>query len=660
MSRAARLPLLPLAMGIAFVLDMRTAAAQQAADGSIEEAPYQDRVIDPDKLAPLPPDESAVYDNQGLPRSIRAELVASESEVGDERFGEQGLSFNGLWETERLGSLSFDGTIFHSNQDRQGDSRWLGSATLWQRGLAFDNGWLADNGLGVLNTGLTPLLRDQYRFFLPSVPFAGAGTDWHNATNGLQFMASAGRAGVFTGSRIIGFDKADGNVGSAAAQWNWAPGWRGAVAVLATDGQIVPDDGGGSVFEDGRTEAVLVGTGWSNDLHSADLNLHASDGYLGAAQGAWLDAQSLAGRYTFNYGAFRLDPDLAWGALPINNDAQGAYGRVTYNHARWNWNASLDAIDSISGNSFSGYYGNVFARYQARANLGYGGSLSLRDADDGTDYSTRLFADRNSRLGQSRLQLDYADGELTNRNWQLTFDQELPVRQGQHLSLSASYGSVSYDEAPPTDTWSLAAFGGLKLTDRLSLDGNFRVTHGQGTEAFRGTDMNISLNWRMAAHWWLSTTLYENNGKRRSPFALDPLAPPDQYFDLPRDRAIYLNIRYERQAGTSARVLGGTPGSAYGSINGSVFLDENGDGVRSASELTAANVTVVLDGNYSVRTDSEGNFEFPRVGTGSHSLEVVADNLPLPWFFDGPAATRRIEIKVRAHERVDFGAIRQR
>lgn len=172
--------------------------------------------------------------------------------------------------------------------------------------------------------------------------------------------------------------------------------------------------------------------------------------------------------------------------------------------------------------------------------------------------------------------------------------------------------------------------------------------------------MNISLNWRMAAHWWLSTTIYENNGQRRSPFSLDPLAPPDQFFDLPRDRSIYLNLRYERQSGTSARVLGGAPGSAYGSISGSVFLDENGDGVRSASELTAANVTVVLDGNYSVRTDSQGFFEFPRVGPGSHRLTVVPDNLPLPWFFDGPGESRTIDVKVRAEQRVDFGAIRQR
>ncbi|MCM2355351.1 MAG: carboxypeptidase-like regulatory domain-containing protein, partial [Arenimonas sp.] len=109
-----------------------------------------------------------------------------------------------------------------------------------------------------------------------------------------------------------------------------------------------------------------------------------------------------------------------------------------------------------------------------------------------------------------------------------------------------------------------------------------------------------------------------------------------------------------------AGVLGGAPGSAFGSIAGSVYLDENGDGERAASELPASNVTVLLDGRYSVRTDSQGNFEFPRVAVGAHTIEVVPDNLPLPWFLDEQGDRRAVEVQVREAARVDIGARRQR
>lgn len=659
MRQEFRSSLLPLVFGIG-LLDPGMVAAQQAADGNVEPAPFQDRIIDADKLAELPLDEFDAYDPNGLPRSFRAEAILSTSEIGDDRFSETGLGIDALWDTDRFGSFSLDSTLFHSDRDRAGGASTLGLATLWQRGLAFDGGWLAENGLGVLNTGLPPLLSGQYRFFLPSVPFAGASTNWRRSSDGLQLMASYGRGGVFTGSRVVGFDSANGDVGSAAVQWQWAPGWTSAVAMLSSEGQIVPDDAGGQLFQQGDTDALLAGTGWEGVDKGLSVFAQHSRTDLGQAVGGWADAWNRVGRYEFRYGLFHLEPDLAWGATPINSDAQGGYVRASYQHARWSWNASLDDIRSISGDSFDGRYGNVYGRYQARANLGYGANLSVRDADDGTDYSTRIFLDRRSRLGQSRLQLDYTDGELSGRNWQLSLDQEIPMRQGQRLSLTAAYGSISHDESAAIETASLAAYGGVQLGERVSLDGNLRFSRGTGFEAHRTTDVNLSLNWHLARHWWLEAAVYASEGARRSPFSLDPLAPPDQYLDLPRNRSLFLSVRYERQSGSSQSVLGAARGSAFGSIGGSVFLDDNGDGTRSASEQPAANITVLLDGRYAVRTDSQGRFEFPRVGVGEHELTVVPDNLPLPWFLDGGDERRSVTVRVRDRQQLDIGAKRQR
>lgn len=653
MSPVVPFQLLALAAGIA----LATTAA--AADTPPEVKPYRDRIIAADSLAPLPPDEDLIEDPAGLPRSLALDLLVSRTERGGESFAEQGLSVSSFWETRDKGTFSLDATLLRSDRRQDGGDPWGGTATLWQRGLHAHGGWRVNNGLGVLNSPLPPLLREQYRFFLPSVSLAGASSEWQQHDRGLTVQAAYGRAGLFDGARVVGFDVAEGDVASAGAQWTWAPRWTGAMAYLGADGRLHPDGQGGARFDTGSTRALLFANAWQGDRDSVHLNLQASRGVLGDAGGAWLDARAQRGRYTHHYGAFSLDPGLAWGSLPINNDARGVYYRASYQHARWNWNAGVDHIQSITGRSFDGNYGNGFVRYQATTSLGYGGSLSVRESAAGTAHSSQVFVDKRTRWGQTRLQYEQAvsgDGD----SWQLSVDQALPMQQGSRLSLSLTHGSLSYGGEPSTASSSIAAIGGFDLTERLTADGTLRYTHGDGPAAFRGADLNLNLNWRLATRWWLIATVYENRGSRRSPFLLDPLAPDNPFITLPRDRSIFLNLRYQRQAGTPMAVIGGTPGGAVGSIRGSVFLDENRDGERAASELPAANVTVVLDGRYSVRTDSQGNFEFPRVATGKHELTVLPDNLPLPWFFEPQSERRVIEVKVRDTQRVDIGARRER
>lgn len=652
-----------LATGLAVaILSLQAHARPYPQADPEEQDAWQDQVISPEDLAPLPPDEDDGFNADGLPRSFRMELLMSRTERGDASFNEAGIGIGGFRDTSMHGTLSLDATLQRTDRQAGGDEEWGGKATLWQRGLYLDGGWRGNNGLGVLNTPSPELLRQQYRFFLPSVPFAGASTEWLRGRDDLQLQASLGRAGVFDGARVVGFRLADGDVGSAAGQWRLSNRWRAAASVLATDGRIVPDDQGGTFFQDGRTQALHAAAGWDAGQDALNVNLQASDGDLGSAWGSWLDARHRRGRYTHNYGAFNLESGLAWGAQPINNDSRGLYYRLNYQHARWTWNAGFDRIASISGDSFDGWYGTAFARYQASTATGYGASLALRETGSSEALSTQLFVDRSNRWGSSRAQFEYAGSSGGGRDdsWQLSLDQSLDLKQGKRLTLTAAYGELSYDDRPATGTWSLAAYGGIDLTDRITLDGTARWTQGDGPDAFRGADINLNLAWRMARRWWLVATLYENRGSRRSPFIIDPLATEQPFVNLPRDRSLFLSLRYERQAGTSAGVIGGSPGSAAGSIRGSVFLDENNDGERSASELPAANVTVLLDGRFAVRTDSQGNFEFPRVAVGSHQIEVVPDNLPLPWFLDEQADRRAVEVVVRETTRVDIGARRQR
>ncbi|MGO1073489.1 carboxypeptidase-like regulatory domain-containing protein [Lysobacter sp. CA199] len=631
---------------------------------------YRDRIIAAQALAPLPPDEGERGDSDGLPRSLRVQVDWARNEQGEQRYDEQGLSAGGYWETANWGSWSLDATAFHSDRERKnGRGGSGGAATLWQRGLFVDGGWRIDNGLGAINTPSLDLQRNQYRFFLPTVSLAGLSTQWNRDADGLSLYGAFGRAGVYQGTRVVGFDVADGRVGALGAQWRPAPGWTASASLLSTDGRIVPDALGQPGLAGGSSQAVHWAAAWGSAHDAVQINLLNSRGPdpsvldPGAvrtdATGGWIDASARRGRFRHNYGVFSLDPGLVWGALPINRDVRGGYYRIGYQYGRWIWNAGVDEIRSISGEGFDGRYATAFARYQASNSLGYGASASLRQVEGSDSYALQTFLDRRSDWGLTRLQWDQAGGGGDiGRSWQASIDQALPLREGRRLSVSLGYGELGQPDQRSARSTTLSLYGGIELGQRWSLDGNARWTRGDGPSALRGVDLNLGLNWRIAPGWGLSAALYQSRGSQRSPFALDPLALDSPFQNLPRQRSGFLTLRYDYNAGRPLPVIGGAPGAATGEIAGSIFLDDNTDGVRAASELAAANVTVVLDGRYSVRTDSNGQFAFARVSVGTHRVQVIADNLPLPWSVEEGALP--VTVEVRDTRRIEIGATRIR
>ncbi|QWP77743.1 carboxypeptidase regulatory-like domain-containing protein [Lysobacter sp. K5869] len=644
---------LAAALALALTASAPAAAAQDAPAGE-----YRDRIIAPQTLAPLPPDPEDERDDSGLPRSLRIGFDYARNERGDETYDERGLSLGGYWETADWGSFSLDATALRRN-GRMDARGWSGAATLWQRGVYLDGGWRGDNGLGVLATPAPELQRNQYRFYLPSVAMAGVSSQWSRDADGRSVYAAFGRAGVFDGTRTVGFDLADGEVAALGGQWRPAEHWTASASLLSTAGRIAPDDRGDASFVPGATQAGHWAARWSSGADSVQFNLLSSHGRDGDASGGWIDASARRGRFRHDAGVFSLDPGLAWGALPINQDARGGYYRLGYQYGRWLWNAGLDEIRSISGRGFDGRYATAFARYQASTRLGYGASASLRHADRGGDaYSLQGFADYRSDWGQTRVQLDRADAGGGERSWQASVDQALPLPEGQHLSVSLAYAELGQRGLDPTHSASVSLYGGLRLGQRWSLDGNARWTRGDGPSATRGSDINLSLSGALARGWSLSAALYQSRGWQRSPFLLDPLAVDSPLQRLPRERSALLTLRYDWQAGRPLPVLGAAPGAASGDIAGVVFLDDNGDGVRAASELPAANVTVVLDGRWSARTDSSGAFAFSRVSVGEHRVQVLADNLPLPWSLSEAPATVRVSVRDAA--RLEIGATRPR
>ena len=633
-------------------------------DGSdAEAAPYRDRIISTAALQPLA-EEADLPSSINAPRAAHIELIASRGRISGESTHEFGLAWGTLRETDGLGTLSAEGLLFRSDRARDGDAGWRGRATLWQRGLGMPGGWTVNSGLGALNTTLPGLLRDQYRFFLPSVPVLGVNTEWQQRDRGLEWQAAIGQGGTFNGGVLNGFEAGDGLAISGGAGWAWSPAWSGAVSVLSTDGNILPLNPGLPPVDRDRTTALVFGSRWSGTRDQVSLQLQASESGDGSAAGAWVDARAQRGRATHRLGAFHLADDLAWGPWPINNDVRGAYYRIDSNRARWSWNAGLDRIASISGNGFDGWYGTGSLRYQYSSSLSYGGSLSARDdirsAANASAQALQLFTDVRTRAGQTRMQYDHASADASADSWELTVDHAMRTREGTRLSLAGGYGERAVGPAGVSPSLTLAAYGGLSLGDAVTLDGSARWTRVRGDEAGSGLDLSVGLRWRIARQWSLSGQWYENRGPQRSPFVLDPLTNQLLQLELPSDRTVYLSLRYDFSDGRPQPVLGGAPGAAFGAVEGSIFLDENGDGVRSASELPARSITVLLDGRFVVRTDDEGRFRFERVAVGQHRIEVASDNLPLPWSFEGSDSERTVRVEVRSAARLDIGARRPR
>lgn len=585
---------------------------------------YEDRLIEGGNLAPAETAELAVYNPGGMPRAWRVDGFLSRTEQGATKRYENGMVLSARLDTLEYGAFSLDATV-----------RGPGAhaiATLWQRAMPFDRGWIANNGLGTLNTPMIDIARQQFRFYLPTFPITGASTEWVRQGS-LQLQASAGEPGTYNGLRLSGFSGLGGQLLTAGAQWNAASDLQvGAQVVNAHDVGAGLDTGSGA----GRTSAraVYAGLAWRDA--TSRLQINALDSQADAAphrMGVWVDGESAKGRLRQNYGAFRFDHGLTWGYAPINGDLQGAYYRLNYSSLQWTWSGGIDSVGSVTGQGIEATFltGNV--RYQANHSFGIGGGTSLRrgSSDAGSVFG---FVDKITALGTTRVQVDAAGTRGGRQDAeQLSLDQAWATRVGLRLSTTLS---VARDRTPESRKrrGSIAAFGGLDLTNNISIDGSIRWGR-EWDETARtvtnGRYANLGLAWRITPRWSLLATYYDNRVEFPLFTGVAPVIPVEPAIVTPKDRAMFLTLRYEDRAGTPIAPLGGAPGAGAGTLVGYIFYDANDDGRRGANEQGAANVTVVLDGRFGARTGNDGRFEFPLVTSGPHSIMVIPDNLALPY-----------------------------
>ncbi|HEY2629618.1 MAG TPA: carboxypeptidase-like regulatory domain-containing protein [Usitatibacter sp.] len=627
------------------------ALRSSAADEAPAAPAYEDKLIDGGNLAPLESGQGDFqYNSDGLARSWRVEGFGSYLDQGGVKRHENGLVLSGRLDTLEYGAFSADATV-----------RADGTTSVfsfWQRGLAFDGGWVANNGAGMLNTPAIDISRNQFRFYLPTFTTLGAQTEWLRHNGDLQLQASVGTPGLYDGLRVPGFSRIGGTIATLGAQLridkNVTVGVQLADAnnvPTSTDTDIpTPKIDSRSMYAAMRIEE---GSGWTQ-LNLLDSEINSSRHNLAA----WFDREVRDGRYRWNYGLFSFDPNMVWGYTPINADLRGGYVRANYTSQQWTWSLGLDGVAPITDIGTRGWYSTGNVRYQVDHSTGVGTSLTARTGSVPYSLAGSLFVDETTRFGSSRVQLDLVDARNQLRSQNVTFDQAWPTQVGLRLSTSLSAGrEISPDSN--VKRLSAAVFGGVDLTNRLSLEGNLRYSIDKDTARTTGVYANLALVWRIAQRWSLVATYYDNRSET-APFTstLTPIIPVDLVAVIPRDRAFFLNVRYEDHAGTPTAPLGGAPGTGAGTLVGYVYYDANDNGRHDANEQGAANLTVVLDGRFAARTDKDGRFEFPLLAAGPHNVTVVPDNLALPYAIPGEGK-REVIIRTRETTTLDIAATKQ-
>jgi hypothetical protein len=631
---------------------------------------YQDRIIGGGSLAPdISMGDGTTSDTQGLARSLQVDGVASvltsHDPSGSRSVMENGIIAKAQWETATYGAWSLDASGRTGGSDPGPSEQGQGGViTLRQRGMPFDGDWQADNGLGDLNSPDISLARLQSRFYLPTAPIQGLTTEWRGPS-GLQLVAGGGVPGLYDGIVVPNFRTLEGSSATAGAQWSPASQWTvGGQLIEAHDVNLAigPVIDGTSLMS---TTTGLVSAAWADGGERIQMNLLDGDiSGKGNAVGAWVDGSISQGRFLQNAGLFRIDPNLTWGNQVISNDMQGGYYRLNYQSRQWLADVGIDEVRSVSGFGTNATFLTGDTRYQVSRDWGVGGVGNVNHSDGGTSWSVEGFVDHANGGGTGRAQADYAATPV-GQDTTLTLNETWATPVGTRLSTSTSIerinGAITNGLAQDSTVLSIAAFGGGQFARGLGIEGNVQWAKTIQGQAAPGVSANVSLTWQLSHAWEILATYYDSRVGSWTPLTVvSPLTPPvATLVPAVQERGVFLTLRYRRASGSHFAPLGGAPGAGSGEIAGVVFLDANNNGHIDAGETGAANVTVVLDGRFSVQTDAAGRFVFPVVATGRHIITVVPDNLPLPWTLinDG-----RVQIEVTTRDRtvVDIPAQRLR
>ncbi|VTU20848.1 hypothetical protein H4CHR_00668 [Variovorax sp. PBS-H4] len=672
--------------------------------GASAAAEYVDRVLD-DSPQAVNGDDAASPREAGWPRDWSVE-GQSTRQSGVVHQGSQSLLFSGHLDTPDHGTLSAN---FNLNRDSAPVSGlgFFGSTgtpatvvpysyrtgSTWridQRGMPFDGGWLGNNSVGNINMGSTPLARGVGRVYLPSLPIEGAAATLEQPGR-TSFNASAGRLGYFDGLNFQGFTTGRGSAAGMGAQTSLVDG-TGPMAVGRVDAAVqmvetrdVNQNGVPGYAQNTRSLwSALAWQGlapWADALGSGfggiadkvggmriQANLARSEGRPSdagslaprdSATGAWVDAAWRSELMQQGASVFYFEPLLRWGSDSLPNDLRGASWRGDIATRQWQLGGNVEFSDSVSGQRRSSVFGNLFGRWRFDSRDAVSATLAARSGTFAAQ-SMQLTWEHKSDWGYTQWRTDVAHG-TDLRVLRTGFDHAWSVGETQSLSTSLAL-EHSREQGIDRRTAYWGLLGTTPLPAGARLDLSLRGSNGAGEISARFLSANARVSWPLGLGWSFIAQYTAAHGQESlNPAVISALSAATQapVLTTPSSRSFMVALRYESRSGLASAPIGGTPGSGAGRVEGHVFFDQDGNGRREASEGGVANMTVVLDRRYVARTDAQGFYSFPQVVAGSHEIELVQDNLPLPWSSAG-APSRRIEVRVRDTATADYPVQKER
>lgn len=525
-------------------------------------------------------------------------------------------------------------------------------ATLYHSNFWITDRLRSDAAVGAVRSSLHPLLGNGQRVVLPQSILQGVASTL--TSDGHELRLHAGELGRIDGSGAQSFTRIPGSVAGAGYTRQLDPHWQAGAQVVTVQGATtVPDHSGASAalsYDDVRSSRAKVQ--WLRDDR--------------ARNGTWLDADWLVNGLRHRAGLFRLEHGLLWNEAPIQNDVRGGYWRVEQRGLARTLAGGVELAESNyenaperTGQSWVLGYGTVTQRIDRTSSVG--GTASVRAiaprgaAVSGSQVGTAgVFSSHRTDLGLSRLDL----------NWYETRPDLAPQDRGTTLSWSQDWpagGVVSFATSAAVAVERLNALLHTRYTIGASLRGQLR--HNFSTDAslvltrlYRGaeeeTNYNVSLGalWSINRNWSLRSAVSIVN--------IEPSRPPEGVIATPfvRDRRFFLALRYEDSTGIPYPNAGR---GGTGELSGIIYFDENADGTRQPTERPAAGVTVYLDGRIPATTDTQGRFHFSLVPTGTRSIRVTADSLPLPWSTeDNASPSVRVPVRGTGHIEIPLTRLR--
>lgn len=674
------------------------AAAPPATPAPAEPAAYVDRVLDNSpQQAPAEEPSSA---STGWARGFSAEAQATDQKSSGVTTRSQSLLLSGFVETPDYGTISVNGTLVRNAVPVYGYGVTGGNGLpgtvvpfsyqsgstfrIDQRAMPFDCGWFGNNSAGNISIVNPPMARGVGQVFLPSLPIDGASFSLEQPGR-TSFNVSAGRLGYFDGISYQSFSASQGTAASAGAQTQLGGG-DGPLGINRTDAAVQLIDarnynanGVAGYAQDTRsiwTAASWQGLApWADSLGSGfggisdkvggmrvQANLVESQGEPAnaeslapsdSAHGAWVDASWRSELMQQSASVYSFDPNLRWGSENLPSDLRGANWHGDISTRQWQLGGNVELSDSVSGLTGSSLYGNLFGRWRFDSRDAVSSTVAARTGQYAAQ-SVEATWEHNSDWGYTQWRADVANG-VDLHVVRMGVDHSWKVAETQTLSTSLGFEqSQQYGYDWRSVLWGV--IGTTPLPGGARLDLSMRGSNGLGSNPNSFLSANARVSWPLGRGWSLIAQYTESHGQElQNPAIVSALTAAQQLAQLvtPNSRSVMIALRYEERSGLARAPIGGRPGEGAGRLEGHVFFDQNGNGRREANEGGVAGATVILDGRFVALTDAQGFYSFPAVAAGTHRLELVQDNLPLPWSSPG-SPQRQVELGVRSTTVADF------